>query len=140
MTRKQAGFSTMELMIAIVVLAIAVIGASLVPALSLGRGTESNTYAANVAREVLDSYRAAWLNRADFKAESKPSTPSNLRFGCQVNPVPTVQSYVFDSAYDLKAAASADAVMRKVTVSVKCNRGVEATLSTLIGDPEPGKK
>jgi Tfp pilus assembly protein PilV len=65
--RKQSGFSTLELMLSIVVLAIAVIGASLIPALSLGRNTDGKTYAANIAREVLDSYRGIWLNRTDFQ-------------------------------------------------------------------------
>lgn len=132
---RQAGFSTVELMMAIVVLAIAVIGASLIPALSLGRGTESNTYAANVAREVLDSYRGLWLNKADFKNGLEPTLPTGLRFGCTIS-APTVEAFAFNASYDLVPTAS-DPVMRKVTVSVKCNRGVEANLSTLIGDPEP---
>jgi prepilin-type N-terminal cleavage/methylation domain-containing protein len=133
---KRAGFSAVELMIAIVVLAIAVIGASLIPALSLGRGTEANTYAANVAREVLEGHRGSWLNRADFQSGTVNYTlPSGLRFGCTVD-APSIESYTFDGSYNL-VVTTATPVMRKVTVSVKCNRGVEATLSTLIGDPDP---
>jgi type II secretory pathway pseudopilin PulG len=133
--RKQSGFSTLELMMAIVVLAIAVIGASLIPALSLGRSTDSKTYAANVAREVLDSYRGAWLNRAAFIAATPPALlPSGLRFGCNVAS-PVIDKLDLDSSYDLMAAAGDPAIIR-VTVTVTCNQS-KVVLSTLIGDPKP---
>jgi type II secretory pathway pseudopilin PulG len=137
--RRQAGFSTLELMMAIVVLAIAVIGASLIPALSLGRNTDAKTYAANVAREVLDTYRGVWLNRNVFQAQTPPADlPSGLRFGCSFDP-PTVEPLEFDSSYELVTATGVP-VMNRVTVTVKCNQNAEITLSTLIGDPRPDTK
>jgi type II secretory pathway pseudopilin PulG len=133
--RKQAGFSTLELMMAIVVLAIAVIGASLIPALSLGRSTDSKTYAANVAREVLDTYRGAWLNPTAFQSAAPlTSLPSGLRFGCTIaNPV--IEKMALDSSYELKATTGKPALIR-VTVTVACNQN-SVKLSTLIGDPKP---
>jgi type II secretory pathway pseudopilin PulG len=133
--RRQAGFSTLELMMAIVVLAIAVIGASLIPALSLGRNTDAKTYAANVAREVLDSYRGFWLNRQSFVNQLEPKTPTGLRFGCTI-PAPTVEALDFDAKYELIPSVG-NLAMRRVTVQVKCNQNTDITLSTLIGDPEP---
>ena len=133
--RKQSGFSTLELMMAIVVLAIAVIGASLIPALSLGRSTDSKTYAANVAREVLDTYRGVWLNRVAFQTATPPSVlPSSLRFGCVLaNPV--VEKLDLDSSYDLITAVGDPAIIR-LSVTVTCNQN-KVELSTLIGDPKP---
>jgi type II secretory pathway pseudopilin PulG len=134
--RKQSGFSTLELMMAIVVLAIAVIGASLIPALSLGRSTDSKTYAANVAREVLDTYRAVWLNRVAFQKATPPNVlPSGLRFGCVLaNPV--VEKLDLDPiSYGLVTAVGDPAIIR-VTVTVTCNQN-KVELSTLIGDPKP---
>jgi type II secretory pathway pseudopilin PulG len=137
--RKQSGFSTLELMMAIVVLAIAVIGASLIPALSLGRNTDAKTYAVNVAREVLDTYRGVWLNRNAFQNKDAPSVlPSGLRFGCAIA-TPVVEPLKFDSGsgYNLVATTGIP-VMLRLTVSIQCNQNTNVELSTLIGDPEPG--
>jgi type II secretory pathway pseudopilin PulG len=136
---RQSGFSTLELMMAIVVLAIAVIGASLIPALSLGRNTDAKTYAANVAREVLDTYRGVWLNRTTFKNSSKPDLPTGLRFGCTVAD-PIVEKLKFDdldASYKLIPTTGVP-VMQRVTVTVQCNQKTKVELSTLIGDPQPG--
>jgi type II secretory pathway pseudopilin PulG len=136
--RKQSGFSTLELMMAIVVLAIAVIGASLIPALSLGRNTDAKTYAANVAREVLDTYRGIWLIRKDFQDGSPPSSlPNGLRFGCTVA-TPAVDALEFDFNYEL-VPTTGTPVMRRVTVTVTCNQKTKVEFSTLIGDPQPGR-
>jgi type II secretory pathway pseudopilin PulG len=138
--RRQSGFSTLELMMAIVVLAIAVIGASLIPALSLGRNTDSKTYAANVAREVLDTYRGVWLNRTDFKNSNEPDDlPTGLRFGCTIaKPVVEKLDFdKFDASYKLIPTAGVPVMMR-VTVTVQCNQNTKIELSTLIGDPQPG--
>jgi type II secretory pathway pseudopilin PulG len=134
--RRQSGFSTLELMMAIVVLAIAVIGASLIPALSLGRNTDAKTYAANVAREVLDTYRGVWLNRTTFKNSDKPNPPTGLRFGCTVAD-PIVEKLDFDASYNLIPTTGVP-VMQRVTVTVQCNQNTKIVLSTLIGDPQPG--
>jgi type II secretory pathway pseudopilin PulG len=134
--RKQAGFSTLELMMAIVVLAIAVIGASLIPALSLGRNTDAKTYAANVAREVLDTYRGVWLNRKTFQDGDVPDVPGGLRFGCSVA-APVVEKLEFDASYNLVLTAGTP-LMQRVTVTVQCNQNTKIELSTLIGDPQPG--
>ncbi len=138
--RKQFGFSTLELMMAIVVLAIAVIGASLIPALSLGRNTDAKTYAANVAREVLDTYRGIWLNRDSFQKglQPVPNVPTGLRFGCVVA-APAIEALELDASYDLVATAGTP-VMRRVSVSVQCGQKTKVELSTLIGDPQPGRK
>ena len=138
--RRQSGFSTLELMMAIVVLAIAVIGASLIPALSLGRNTDAKTYAANVAREVLDTYRGIWLNRDSFQKglQPVPNVPTGLRFGCVVA-APTIEALELDASYDLVPTAGTP-VMRRVSVSVQCGQKTKVELSTLIGDPQPGSK
>jgi type II secretory pathway pseudopilin PulG len=133
---RQSGFSTLELMMAIVVLAIAVIGASLIPALSLGRNTDAKTYAANVAREVLDTYRGVWLNRTTFQKGNEPIPPINLRFGCTIAK-PIVENLAFNSSYNLIPTPGVP-VMRRVTVTVQCNQKTKIELSTLIGDPQPG--
>ena len=133
---RQSGFSTLELMMAIVVLAIAVIGASLIPALSLGRNTDAKTYAANIAREVLDTYRGVWLNRTTFKNGDEPIPPTGLRFGCTVAK-PIVEKLAFDASYNLIPTAGVP-VMQRVTVTVQCNQNTKVELSTLIGDPQPG--
>jgi type II secretory pathway pseudopilin PulG len=137
-SRNQAGFSTLELMMAIVVLAIAVIGASLIPALSLGRNTDGKTYAANIAREVLDSYRGIWLKRSDFQS-SAPLTalPTNLRFGCVVA-APVIERLDLDANYKLYTTTGIP-TMQRVTVTVECNQKIKVVLNTLIGDPQPGK-
>jgi Tfp pilus assembly protein PilV len=133
--RKQSGFSTLELMMAIVVLAIAVIGASLIPALSLGRSTDSKTYAANIAREVLDTYRGAWLNRTAFQSAAPLSTlPSGLRFGCTIAS-PVIEKLTLDSSYKLITTTGNPSMIR-VVVTVTCNQN-NVELSTLIGDPKP---
>jgi hypothetical protein len=137
---KQSGFSTLELMMAIVVLAIAVIGASLIPALSLGRNTDAKTYAANVAREVLDTYRGIWLNRDSFQKglQPVPNVPTGLRFGCVVA-APAIEALELDASYDLVVTAGTP-VMRRISVSVQCGQKTKVELSTLIGDPQPGSK
>ena len=138
--RRQSGFSTLELMMAIVVLAIAVIGASLIPALSLGRNTDAKTYAANVAREVLDTYRGIWLNRDSFQKglQPVPNVPTGLRFGCVVA-APAIEALELDASYDLVPTAGTP-VMRRVSVSVQCGQKTKVELGTLIGDPQPGSK
>jgi type II secretory pathway pseudopilin PulG len=138
--RRQSGFSTLELMMAIVVLAIAVIGASLIPALSLGRNTDAKTYAANVAREVLDTYRGIWLNRDSFQKglQPVPNVPTGLRFGCVVA-APDIEALELDPSYDLVLTAGTP-VMRRISVSVQCGQKTKVELSTLIGDPQPGSK
>jgi type II secretory pathway pseudopilin PulG len=133
---RQSGFSTLELMMAIVVLAIAVIGASLIPALSLGRNTDAKTYAANVAREVLDTYRGVWLSRTTFKNGDEPILSTGLRFGCTIAK-PIVETLDFDSNYELIPTTGVP-VIRRVTVTVQCNQKTKVELSTLIGDPQPG--
>ena len=137
---RQSGFSTLELMMAIVVLAIAVIGASLIPALSLGRNTDAKTYAANVAREVLDTYRGIWLNRDSFQKglQPVPNVPTGLRFGCVVA-APAIEALELDASYDLVPTAGTP-VMRRVSVSVQCGQKTKVELGTLIGDPQPGSK
>lgn len=134
--RSVQGFSLIELLVAISMLTVVVIGISLLPAMSLGRQTESQTYAVNLAREVIDAYRAEWLDRTAFKNGTIPTLPTNLRFGCTIA-TPTVVSYDLNSSYALVTTVNPPAI-RKVTVSVTCTKG-SSSLSTFMGDPTPAE-
>jgi prepilin-type N-terminal cleavage/methylation domain-containing protein len=136
MRSAQQGFSLLELLVAITMLTIVVLGISLLPAMTLGRQTESQTYAVNLAREVIDSYRAEWLDRTAFKNGTVPTLPTALRFGCTIA-TPTVVGYNLDSSYALETVTTSP-MIRKVTVSVTCTKG-SSTLSTFMGDPTPAE-
>jgi prepilin-type N-terminal cleavage/methylation domain-containing protein len=131
----QRGFSLIELLVAITMLTVVVLGISLLPAMTLGRQTDSQTYAVNLAREVMDSYRAEWSDRTSFRAGTAPTLPTNLRFGCTIAS-PTVVAYDLDSSYALTVTTSTTPMIRKVTVSVTCSRG-SSSLSSFMGDPTP---
>jgi type II secretory pathway pseudopilin PulG len=132
----QQGFSLLELLVAITMLMVVVIGISLLPAMTLGRQTDSQTYAVNLAREVIDSYRAEWLDRTAFRNGTVPTLPTNLRFGCTIA-APTVVAYDLNSSYALVTTVNPPAI-RKVTVSVTCSKG-GSSLSTFMGDPTPAE-
>jgi prepilin-type N-terminal cleavage/methylation domain-containing protein len=132
----QQGFSLLELLVAITMLTVVVIGISLVPAMTLGRQTDSQTYAVNLAREVIDSYRAEWLDRTAFRNGTAPTLPTNLRFSCTIA-APTVVAYELNSTYALVITTNPPTI-RKVTVSVTCPKG-SSSLSTFMGDPTPAE-
>ena len=137
MNRKHTqGLSLVEVLVAISVLAIVVVGVSVIPALTLGRNTDARTYAVNIAREVLDTYRAAWLKQADFQSGTAPTILSGvtLRFGCTVAAPAVVNYNVQASDASLVAAVGAPKI-RKVTVTVTCPNSGGVSLSTYIGDP-----
>jgi prepilin-type N-terminal cleavage/methylation domain-containing protein len=133
---KQNGFSLVEVLVAISILGIVVVGISVIPALTLGRSSDTKTYAVNLAREVIDSYRASWLDQVTFVAGTAPALPSTgLRFGCTIA-APTVTGHAIqtsDSA--LIAAAATPPKIRRVVVTVSCPKVGNVSLSTYIGDP-----
>jgi prepilin-type N-terminal cleavage/methylation domain-containing protein len=145
--RHKQGFSLLEVMVAISVLSIVVLGVSLIPALGLGRNNDTRTYAVNVAREVLDSYRSLWQESADFRKGRVPVLPQALRFGCVFLPKdPIILSLTIDTSstppqqpsFKLIPTIGADIPkIRKVTVTIDCPKAGQTTLSTYIGDPSP---
>jgi prepilin-type N-terminal cleavage/methylation domain-containing protein len=141
--RRDWGFSLLEVMVAISVLSVVVLGISLIPALGLGRNNDARTYAVNVAREVLDSYRsllldhAVWTDATNPVENRRPSLPQ-MRFGCTLEfKQPT--KYIIDlgnSTSMLKLTSGTPKVLQ-VTVTVDCPNAGRTSLSTYIGDPSP---
>jgi prepilin-type N-terminal cleavage/methylation domain-containing protein len=133
---KNHGFSLLEVMVAIGVLSVVVLAISLIPALGLGRNNDTRTYAVNLAREVLDSYRSFWQDSGDFRQGKAPGLPLKLRFGCTWKD-PLVVPYTIDpTSYALTATAGVPKV-RQVTVVIDCPKAGQVSLSTYIGDPSP---
>jgi prepilin-type N-terminal cleavage/methylation domain-containing protein len=140
--RRDRGFSLLEVMVAISVLSIVVLGVSLIPALGLGRNNDTRTYAVNVAREVLDSYRSLlldhnlWTNPNIPVETQRPSLPQNLRFGCGLQtPVPAKYS-IDPTSFTLSPTVGIPKVLQ-VTVVITCPQAGKTSLSTYIGDPSP---
>ena len=129
--RRNRGFSLLEVMVAISVLSIVVLGVSLIPALGLGRNNDTRTYAVNVAREVLDSYRSLWQDGTDFRVGRVPALPSALRFGCVFVPKdPITLSLTIDTSstppqqpsFELIPTSGSDIPkVRKVSVTIAFN-------------------
>ena len=148
--RRDRGFSLLEVMVAISVLSIVVLGVSLIPALGLGRNNDTRTYAVNVAREVLDLYRSLWQESDRFRQGSNPELPLALRFGCEFRPKnPTIVSLTIDTSaipperptFALIPAIGAEIPkIRQVTVTIDCPKAGQTSLSTYIGDPSPTGK
>jgi prepilin-type N-terminal cleavage/methylation domain-containing protein len=134
--QREYGFSLIEVMVAISVLSVVVLAVSLIPALGLGRNNDTRTYAVNVAREVLDSYRSFWLDGTTFRNGTTPTVPTSLRFGCSLR-TPVVVSYTIDpTSFTLKGTPGTPKV-RQVTVVIDCPKAGQTSLSTYIGDPNP---
>ena len=134
--RHESGFSLIEVMVAISVLSVVVLAISLIPALGLGRNNDARTYAVNVAREVLDSYRSFWLDGTTFRNGTAPTVPTSLRFGCNLQ-TPLVIPYTIDpTSFTLKDTVGIPKV-RQVTVVIDCPKAGQTSLSTYIGDPNP---
>ena len=143
---RNRGFSLLEVMVAISVLSIVVLGISLIPALGLGRNNDARTYAVNVAREVLDSYRSLLLDHAVWKDATnpvenrRPSLPQ-MRFGCTLEFKPPTKydidlNDLSNSKSMLKLTSGIPKVLQ-VTVTVDCPNAGRTSLSTYIGDPSP---
>jgi prepilin-type N-terminal cleavage/methylation domain-containing protein len=135
-SRRDRGFSLLEVMVAISVLSIVVLGISLIPALGLGRNNDARTYAVNVAREVLDSYRSLWQEQQDFRNQTGPQLPKTLRFSCKLQ-TPVVVSYTIDPTSLALSVTAGVAKVKKVTVVIDCPQAGQISLSTYIGDPSP---
>jgi prepilin-type N-terminal cleavage/methylation domain-containing protein len=133
---RNRGFSLLEVMVAISVLSVVVLGVSLIPALGLGRNNDARTYAVNVAREVLDSYRSLWQEQKDFRSLTRPPLPQTPRFDCKLE-TPVVVSYSIDPISLALNDTTGVAQVRKVTVTVDCPNAGRTSLSTYIGDPSP---
>jgi prepilin-type N-terminal cleavage/methylation domain-containing protein len=140
--RRDRGFSLLEVMVAISVLSIVVLGVSLIPALGLGRNNDTRTYAVNVAREVLDSYRSLllddnlWTNTSIPVETRRPILPQNLRFGCTLQtPVP-LKFGINQTSFALIPTSGIPKVLQ-VTVVITCPQAGQTRLSTYIGDPNP---
>lgn len=135
--RREHGFSLIEVMVAISVLSVVVLAVSLIPALGLGRNNDTRTYAVNVAREVLDSYRSLWSDGATFRAGTPPTVPTNLRFGCSLKTSPPVAYSIDPNTFELVKTAVGIPKVRQVTVVIDCPKAGQTSLSTYIGDPNP---
>ena len=145
MNRCNRGFSLLEVMVAISVLSIVVLGISLIPALGLGRNNDARTYAVNVAREVLDSYRSLLLDHAVWKdatnpVENRRPPLPQMRFGCTLEFKPPTKYLInlnnSESESMLKPTSGIPKVLQ-VTVTVDCPNAGRTSLSTYIGDPSP---
>jgi prepilin-type N-terminal cleavage/methylation domain-containing protein len=134
---REHGFSLLEVMVAISVLSVVVLAVSLIPALGLGRNSDTRTYAVNVAREVLDSYRSFWSDGTTFLAGTAPTVPINLRFGCSLQTPPRVAYSIDPKTFELITPAIGTVKVRQVTVVIDCPKAGQTSLSTYIGDPNP---
>jgi prepilin-type N-terminal cleavage/methylation domain-containing protein len=140
--RRDWGFSLLEVMVAISVLSIVVLGVSLIPALGLGRNNDTRTYAVNVAREVLDSYRSLLLDHnlwTDPKIPvetRRPSLPQNLRFECTLQTPAPVKYGIDPTSFALSPTLGIPKVLQ-VTVVITCPQAGQTSFSTYIGDPSP---
>jgi prepilin-type N-terminal cleavage/methylation domain-containing protein len=140
--RRDLGFSLLEVMVAISVLSIVVLGVSLIPALGLGRNNDTRTYAVNVAREVLDSYRSLlldhnlWTSPTIPVESQRPNLPQNLRFGCTLQ-IPVPAKYGIDpTTFELSPTLGIPKVLQ-ITVVITCPQAGGTSFSTYIGDPSP---
>jgi prepilin-type N-terminal cleavage/methylation domain-containing protein len=133
---KQNGFSLIEVIVAIGILGIVVVGISVIPALTLGRSSDTKTYAVNLAREVIDSYRASWLDQVTYVAGTAPTLPSTgLRFSCTIA-APTVTGHAIKASdSSLIDSTATPPKIRRVIVTVSCPNTGDVSLSTYIGDP-----
>jgi prepilin-type N-terminal cleavage/methylation domain-containing protein len=146
--RRDLGFSLLEVMVAISVLSIVVLGVSLIPALGLGRNNDTRTYAVNVAREVLDSYRSLWQERTQFQGATDPPGyrfPKALRFDCVLN-APVVEHLKIDTSPKppgqpsfalIPTVGSETPMVQKISVTITCPKAGKTSFSTYIGDPSP---
>lgn len=121
---------------ALAVIAVAVVVLALSTPLGLGRQTEERTYAVNVARGVLDSFRGQWQSRERFLAGDEAPLPSSLRFGCTVDE-PNLTAFVYDEDFELVPVEKGAPHLRRVEVTVRCPRVERTTLVTEVGDPRP---
>jgi prepilin-type N-terminal cleavage/methylation domain-containing protein len=137
MGRRSYGFSLIEVMVAISVLSVVVLAISLIPALGLGRNNDKRTYAVNVAREVLDSYRSFWSDGSTFRIGTPPNVPTNLRFGCTLQTPPPVAYSIDPNTFELVTPAVGTVKVWQVTVMIDCPQAGQTSLSTYIGDPSP---
>jgi prepilin-type N-terminal cleavage/methylation domain-containing protein len=133
---RDRGFSLLEVMVSIAVLSIVVLAISLIPALGLGRNNDTRTYAVNLAREVLDSYRSLWQDSNEFRLGNAPGLPGKLRFGCTWQN-PLVVPYTIEPTSFAMQVTSGTPKVRQVTVVINCPQAGQTSLSTYIGDPNP---
>jgi prepilin-type N-terminal cleavage/methylation domain-containing protein len=137
MKNKDVGFTFLEVVIALAVLSIAVIGASFVPALQVGRSSDVRTYASNLGKEILETYRSLWQDSVSFQAHTAPSLPTGLRFSCTIA-TPQVTSWKFDSSLALVTASGTDVVqVQRVQVGIQCPNVPLLQFTTEIGNPAP---
>jgi prepilin-type N-terminal cleavage/methylation domain-containing protein len=141
---RNQGFSLLEVMVAISVLSVVVLAISLVPALGLGRNNDARTYAVNVARELLDSYRSLlldhrlWTDPKNPVENLRPSPPQNLRFGCTLQiPAPVKYSIDLDNPPSMLRVTFGPAKVLQVRVVIDCPQAGQTSLSTYVGDPSP---
>ena len=80
-TRKDAGFSLVEVVIALVVIMIALLGvvAALAYSITYNAGNKSRVQTLAVMQQEVERYRAAKFNSATTDAYSSPSSPSFCR-------------------------------------------------------------
>jgi prepilin-type N-terminal cleavage/methylation domain-containing protein len=133
---RNQGLSLLEVMVSIAVLSIVVLAISLIPALGLGRNNDTRTYAVNLAREVLDSYRSLWQDSNEFRLGNAPGLPGKLRFGCTWQN-PLIVPYTIESTSFAMQITTGTPKVRQVTVVIDCPQAGQTKLSTYIGDPSP---
>jgi hypothetical protein len=121
-------------MIALAVIAVAVIGASFVPALRVGRSSDVRAYASNLGKETLETYRSLWQDPVAFQAATTPSLPTSLSFGCVIA-TPQVTSWAFDSSLALVTASTPNIQVQRVQVSIQCPNTPALQFTTEIGKP-----
>jgi prepilin-type N-terminal cleavage/methylation domain-containing protein len=140
---RNQGFSLLEVMVAIGVLSVVVLAISLIPALGLGRNNDTRTYAVNLAREVLDSYRSllidhdVWTDPKIRVETLRPPFPQ-MRFGCTLEfKQPTKYVVNLKNPPPMLKETSGTPKILQVTVTIDCPQAGQTLLSTYIGDPNP---
>ena len=154
-TRKDAGFSLIEVVIALVVIMIALLGvvAALAYSITYNAGNKSRVQTLAVMQQEVERYRAAKFNSVTTDAYSSPSAPSPCRTDglrdltgraastCRVN---AVDNMVFNvtSAVDNDPAATGVQTQSHVCTSpqgatVPCAIK-EITIEVVLAAPSPG--
>jgi prepilin-type N-terminal cleavage/methylation domain-containing protein len=133
-TKKQAGFTLIEMMVALALVGIlGIVASGFLTPFQINRHSSQESQATNYARSYLELVKGRWLNSASFKSGSLPKT-------CASGSTDTDCDFKLSTGWSLGISA-ADVTAWKDTdtlrlVTVKAEQGTFSyTFSTLISQP-----
>lgn len=138
---RTGGFTLIEVLVAITILALLMVALTLIPSLQQGSQNSRRTYATNAARDVIEAYRSSWSFKSGFEAGLPPGNlPASLQYNCTLQPAQLLAFQLVKNAatntYDLTPTTDVPD-LRRITVTVRCPQQTDVTLSTDIGHPQP---